>query len=298
MNIKMLVFPALSLFFLITLSPYSKSSYIRDNELKIWFLSDIQPRSDKERKDFERTVRDINENITDIDFAVVAGDIVDTTTESSFEWYLETRNNSYIKEWYEIAGNHDLKPDEGLLYREKINNNLYYKVVKNNLLLLFMSDEKRSSASDISDNTFKWWKEIVTKNQDKIIFVITHAPLNGSGITFSSFNRRNIVDSKRFTRVLNKYAVDLWISGHLHIPHSITNNFTTKSNFNGTMFLNISSIRREMLGFKDSESYIITLTCGSNLAQIQSRNHTRGRFNKKQIYNYKLKKKYRCVQEQ
>lgn len=265
-----------------------------DKELKIWFLSDIQPRNQKERKDFENAVKEINKNVTDIDFAVVAGDIVDMTTEDSFDWYIDAKNKSYIKEWYEIAGNHDLKPDEGVLYKKKLNSQLNYTVTKNNLLMIFMSDEKRSSASDISNETFNWWKKLVINNQDKIIFVITHAPLKGSGITFSSFNRRNIIDSNRFTKMLKSNGVDLWLSGHLHIPHSIVSNFTSNKKFKNTKFLNISSIRRELMGFKDSESFIISLNCGSSLVEIKSRNHTRSSYNKKQVYNYKLNKKYLC----
>jgi len=88
------------------------SAISSDNELKMWMLSDIQPRKKSERKDFERAIKDINKNVKDIDFAVVAGDIVDRTTDSRFDWYIDTRNKSYIKKWYEIAGNHDLKPEQ------------------------------------------------------------------------------------------------------------------------------------------------------------------------------------------
>lgn len=265
-----------------------------DKQLKIWMLSDIQPRKKSERKDFERAVHDVNNHVNDIDFAIVAGDIVDRTTEESFNWYIDTKNKSYINKWYEIAGNHDLKPDEGLLFKQKLNDKLNYSVFTNNLIIIFMSDEKKSSASNISDDTFEWWKDLVIKNQDKLIIVVTHAPLKGSGITFSSLNRRNITDSNRFLNVLNNYGVDLWISGHLHIPHSINNNLTNKPELSNTKFLNISSIRTELLGFKDSESFILSLYCGSNIIEIKSRNHTKGKYNRDQVYSYRLTKNYLC----
>lgn len=294
MKFKYLLF-LLSIFSIgIVFPPTEINATNPDNELKMWMLSDIQPRKKSERKDFERAIKDINKNVKDIDFAIVAGDIVDRTTNSSFDWYIDTRNKSYIKKWYEIAGNHDLKPDEGLLFKEKLNENLNYSIIRNNLLIILMSDEKRSSATDISDDTFEWWKELVVQNQDKIIIVVTHAPLNGSGITFSSFERRHIIDSKRFRKVLNKYGVDLWISGHLHIPHSIKNNLTNRPEYNNTVFLNISSVRTELLGFKDSESFIISLKCGSNILDIKSRNHTKAKYNSNQIYNYRLGKNYLC----
>nr|NIP38937.1 metallophosphoesterase [Candidatus Dadabacteria bacterium]NIX15565.1 hypothetical protein [Candidatus Dadabacteria bacterium]NIY22305.1 hypothetical protein [Candidatus Dadabacteria bacterium] len=131
MKTKSLVILASFFSLLLICSKVSLGAVNPDKELKIWFLSDIQPRNENERKDFEKAVKDINKNINDIDLAVVAGDIVNTTTEQSFDWYIDTRNKSYIKNWYEIAGNHDLKPDEGVLYKEKLNKELYYTASEN-----------------------------------------------------------------------------------------------------------------------------------------------------------------------
>lgn len=295
----MKLIPTIILILLIGIFISSIDDFISASEsdhkgLKIWLLSDIQPRDVSEREDFEKAVKDTNDNIGGIDFVIAAGDLVDTTTEEAFDWYIDTKKKSYVKQWYEIAGNHDLKPDEGRLYKEKLNSRFNYSVRKNNILFLFMSDEKRSSATDISDSTFAWWKEHVVNNQDKIIITVSHAPLEGSGIPFSSFNRRKIIHSERFTEVLKDYRVDLWISGHLHIPHSIMNNKTKKRKYNGTTFLNISSIRKELAGFKDSESFIFDIECGSGLLKINSRNHTEGKYNNKPSYKLRLKHPYKC----
>jgi len=262
--------------------------------LKIWALSDIQPRNKSDRHEFENAIEDINENIKDIDIAIVAGDIVNRTELETFQWYIESKNKSYISNWYEIAGNHDLKTDLGNLYKEYLNNKFHYGIEINNVVFLFMSNEERGKSTEISDNTFDWWKEEVQNSQEKIIFVITHAPLKGSGIPFSSLKGRNIVDSWRFVDVLKKDFVAVWLSGHLHIPHSIRNNIYKNSELNGTIFLNISSIRPELLGFKDSESFIITLECGSNMILFQSRNHKKHEFNNGLEYIYQLSKPYEC----
>jgi 3',5'-cyclic AMP phosphodiesterase CpdA len=262
--------------------------------LKIWVLSDIQPKNPNQRKEFEKAVRDINENVPDIDFSIVAGDIVNGSEEKDFDWYLSTRARSYIKEWYEIAGNHDLKLDRSKGYREKIRKDFYYSIVKGNILFIFMSNEFRGKPTKISDETFKWWKNLVINNQDKIIVVVTHAPLEGSGIPFSSMRDRQIIGSKRFTEVLKNLKVDLWLSGHLHLPHSLTNNTVKKEKYNGTVFMNVSSIRTEILGLKQSESRIIAFTCGSDRLLIRSRNHTRGDFNESLDAEFKLSKKYKC----
>lgn len=262
--------------------------------LSIWVLSDIQPMSLKQRKEFEQAIKDINKNVPGMNFAIVAGDIVDDADEEDFDWYIATKPSSYITEWYEIAGNHDLKLDMGEGYKRKIREDFYYSFTKGNILFLMMSDEVRSKATEISDETFEWWKNMVISNQDKIIVVVTHAPLEGSGITFSTFSDRQIKDSRRFAEVLKKYKVDMWFSGHLHIPHSLAGNIEREDMYNGTIFVNVSSIRSELLGLKKSESRIVTFVCGSDKVYITTRNHSRREFEHRLGAVFELSKKYRC----
>ena len=262
--------------------------------LKIWLLSDIQPKKQEQRKQFEKAINDINKNVSDIDFAILAGDIVQQANEEDFDWYLLTKPSSYIKEWYEIAGNHDVKWDNGELYKKKINEKFNYSISKGNILFIFMSDELTSSETDISDETFNWWKNIVINNQDKIIVTITHAPLEGSGIPFSSFRRRQIKDSKRFADVLAKYRVDIWLSGHVHIPQWFPNVVGKSEKYNGTLFINVAGIRPEALGLKQSESRIMTFECGSDKVLLKSRNHTEREFNKELETVFEVSKEFKC----
>jgi predicted MPP superfamily phosphohydrolase len=262
--------------------------------LKIWTLSDIQPKNQGQKQQFPKAIDDINKNIPDIDFAIVAGDIVDRASETDFDWYLSTKNLSYIKEWYEIAGNHDVKWDNGVLYKKKIDNNFNYSIIKGNILFILMSDELTSSETDISDETFNWWKDLIINNQDKIIVTVTHAPLEGSPILFSSFRRRQIKDSKRFTDVLKKYKVDIWLSGHVHVPQWFPNDIGRIEKYNETMFINVAGIRTEALGLKQSESRILTFICGSNIVLLQSRNHTEKRYNKDLEAAFKVSKEFEC----
>jgi hypothetical protein len=157
-----------------------------------------------------------------------------------------------------------------------------------------MSDETKSSATDISDETFNWWRGLVANNQDKIIITVTHAPLEGSGIPFSTFSRRQIKDSKRFTDVLKKYRVDIWLSAHIHIPQWFPNDINRIEKYNGIIFINVAGIRTEALGFKQSESRVITFICGSNKILVRSRNHTEGEWNKDLDAVFKLSKEYKC----
>src|SRR3972149_4458911 len=265
-----------------------------EGTLKIWLLSDIQPKNQGHKKQFQKAINDINKNVSDIDFAIVVGDIVQQANEEDFDWYLSTKPSSYIKEWYEIAGNHDVKWDNGVLYKKKINEKFNYSFVKGNIIFIFMSDELTSSETDISDETFNWWKDLVINNQDKIIVTVTHAPLEGSEIPFSSFRRRQIKDSKRFTEVLEKYRVDIWLSGHVHVPQWFPYVVGREERYNGTMFINVAGIRPEALGLKQSESRIMIFVCGSSKVLLKSRNHTEREFNKELETVFRLSRQYKC----
>ncbi len=267
------------------------------NTLTLWALADIQPTNRGHEEAFEIAITDINDNVPNVDLAIVAGDIVNQSDEETFDWYVRTRDNSYIQEWYEIIGNHDLKTDMGQLFREKLREETNYSVLKGNILFIFMSDSQRGKATEISKEIFNWWKDLVVNNRDKIIVVTTHAPLEDSGIPFSSFRDRQVIDSERFTQVLKKYRVDLWLSGHLHLPHGMMNNIVEKDKYEGTIFVHISSIRPEIMGLKESESRLLTFACGSDKVLIRVRNHKDGRFLPNQDRVFALSKKYECKDE-
>ncbi len=277
---------------------YTEANWFNsENTLTVWALADIQPTNRGHEEAFEFAITEMNDNVPNIDLAIVAGDIVNETTEETFDWYLQTRNTSYIEEWYEIIGNHDLKTDMGKLFREKLREEVNYSILKGNILFIFMSDSERGKPTEISDETFTWWKNLVINNQDKIIVVTTHAPLEDSGIPFSSFRDRQVINSERFTNVLKEYQVDLWLSGHLHLPHSIMNNIVEKDKFEGTIFVHISSIRPELIGIKESESRVLTFACGSDQVLIRSRNHEDGVFVPNHDRVFQLSKKYICNSE-
>jgi len=265
--------------------------------LTVWALADIQPTTRGHEEAFEIAITDINDNVPNVDLAIVAGDIVNQTDEETFDWYVQTRDGSYISEWYEIIGNHDLKTDMGKLFREKLREEVNYSVLKGNILFIFMSDSERGKPTEISDEVFNWWKELVVNNQDKIIVVTTHAALQDSGIPFSSFRDRQIIDSERFTQVLKEYRVDLWLSGHLHLPHAMMNNIVEQDKLGGTIFVHISSIRPEIMGLKESESRVLTFVCGSDKALIRARNHKDKIFVPNQDRVYTLSKEYECQDE-
>jgi 3',5'-cyclic AMP phosphodiesterase CpdA len=270
--------------------------YVPDQTLTVWALSDTHIKDEAHIKPFRNAVRDMNDNVPDVDMAINAGDVVHFPTEESYDLYIKTRDGSYITEWHEIIGNHDYKTDKGNIFREKLRGggDVNYTVEKGNILFIFMSNEDRGKPTVISDETFEWWKDLVVKNQDKIIVVTTHAPLDGSGITFSGLKPRQIVDSKRFREVLKQYKVDVWLSGHLHIPQELFGTIVKQKKLNGTVFIEISSIRPDLGGIKEPESRVLTFACGSDKMLVRSRNHERRFYTPGLDKVFTLSKAYEC----
>ena len=263
-----------------------------DGVIKVWALSDIQPRNRREKTHFLQAVDEVNRNVTDIDLAVVAGDLVKRPSRERYEWYLSVRGRSYVERWYEVAGNHDLKSDGGALFRELVQPRMHYSFAVEDLLFIMISDEEPGAPTDISEETFEWWRRLVEENQDKIIVVVTHAPLEGSRIPLSHVGRRQIKGSERFRRVLERYRVDLWLNGHNHVPHWFPYDVNRVDELGGTVFVNVSAIRKEFM--KHSESRILEFRCGSDQVVIRSRDHTEERFNEHLEKRYKLSKPLRC----
>ena len=270
--------------------------FVPEETLTVWALSDTHIKDEAHMKPFENAIEDVNDNVPDADMAINAGDVVNFPTVESYDLYIKTREGSYIKEWYEIIGNHDYKTDKGKIFREKLRGggDGHYTVEKGNILFIFMSNEDRGKATVITDETFEWWKDLVINNQDKIIVVTAHAPLQGSGIMFSAIKERQITDSKRFREVLKKYKVDLWLSGHLHIPQSLPDTLVRQDDLNGTVFIEISSIRPDLLGIKEPESRVLTFACSSDKLLVRSRNHQRYFYTPGLDEVITLSKPYKC----
>lgn len=246
-----------------------------NNKYVIWAHSDIQPQNKSEREHYETAIQDIKSNIDNINLVILAGDIVQRRKSTSdYRWFLSQRNKLNIPYWYEIVGNHDARNFAN--YFKYIKKPLYYHVTIGNLIILFMSDEINNSPTVISDHTFNWWKKLVINNQDKIIITVTHAFLEQSELMGYRFYRSNILKSERFAKVLKKYYVDLWLAGHTSAPSSLGYNKSQIKELNNTLFLNISSIRREY-GL-NVESRFLLFENNSDQLIIKMRDHDNKEF--------------------
>ncbi|MCU0821392.1 MAG: metallophosphoesterase [Spirochaetes bacterium] len=260
-----------------------------DKYFKIWALSDIQPREKAECDYFETAVSDINKNVPDVDIAIVGGDIIHwSKSKKYYECYINTRQKSYIKYWYEIAGNHDHKDYDN--YQKYIDKPLFYSVTAGNIIILLLSDINKVADTEIPDRAFLWWKEKVIENQDRIIITVTHGLLKQSGLFGTIEPTRNIRHSEQFTEVLRKYRVDIWLCGHAHIPHWIDSRINIKKRLGGTLFINVSAIRGNF--FKNPESDILIFKKGSDIVQVKSRDHEDAEFDGWLGIDFRLSRKF------
>lgn len=242
----------------------------------VWMLSDIHPKTTGDRQTFEAAVADMNENVGSVNMAVIAGDVLKSRSSvSGFNWLMQTRNRANISDWFQIAGNHDVR--SGKIFNDYFPLPPYYAVKLGNLLFLCLSDTSVSSRTDISDAAFIWWEQMVISNKDKIIITVTHAQLEGSGLLGSILKSRIIAQSYRFEDVLKQEGIVLWASGHAHLPQRLSGSVNMSKKLGGTCFLNVSSISDE--SFLDSESRVLYFKDGSDVVWIRSRNHSEKEFN-------------------
>ena len=242
------------------------------NDLVIWAHSDIQPRNETQKEQYEKAFADIRKNVPSVNTAIVAGDLVwrDNLPQDYYGWMLKLRKDSGIPYWYEISGNHDLNDRNA--YIQFTSWPMHYAVTYGNTVFIFMSDEVRSAVTDISPEAFQWWRDLVTRIQDHNIIVITHAALKQSKILGTVNSTMTIDNSDRFYRVLREYNVDIWLSAHTHLPNILRGKWHRGSHVR-TLFVDISGINETF--FSPVESWILHLRNGMNEVVMYPRNHTR-----------------------
>lgn len=256
-------------------SPESRPTLGQGRTFVIWMLSDIQPPTQADRRFFEQAIADVNAHVAQVDMGVIAGDLMKShSQDEDFSWFLDTRNRSKVGHWYEIAGNHDVRSEP--LFHRYFPRPSYYGVDFGNILLLLLSDELPSSKTEISEEAFAWWRDMVRRNQDRIIITVSHGQLKNSGLLGSSFASRRIEGSKRFEKVLQEARVAVWASGHTHLPQGLPGTVTIQEDLGGTCFVNVSAIDTGPV--MSSQSRFFFFQEGSDKLLIRSRNHSLGQF--------------------
>jgi len=289
MKKRFLFFIALSTTLLLSCSTAGQS-LSTEGDFIIWSHSDIQPKDNKTLRDFKIAVDDMSQ-LERIDISITAGDIVEKSrSEHLYREYLELRKKVNCLNWFEIAGNHEWRDIE--TYTRLVNPKLHYSVTAGNILLLFISNSAPGRMTEIPDNVFQWWEQNVIENQDKIIITVTHGSLKNSGLLQSraKIERQFIKNSERFESVLKKYKVDIWISGHSHIPGYLPFTDYKNEDLGGTIFIDNGAIREDL--FSNIESRVIIFKKDSDIVTIKHRDHKEKKYITSFEKEYRLSKKF------
>jgi len=147
------------------------------------------------------------------DLLVCAGDI------SIFEHgigIILRKLNRLGKKIIMVHGNHE--DDSTFLKYSKIFKNIIFihknYHIENNLLFLGFGGGGFSMTDKEFEKIAKSrFKKIIKENKDKKIILITHAPPYGTKLDRLG---KNHVGNKSFRQFIEKYSIDLAVSGHLH----------------------------------------------------------------------------------
>jgi 3',5'-cyclic AMP phosphodiesterase CpdA len=207
-------------------------------------------------------------NLSPINYALVLGDIAHNGLLEEFQKYRSIREQSRIPEWHELAGNHEYFNEDIASYYSTVCPYTSYMVSDGNVVWFLLSDEISGPEGNITDKTFVWFIDQLSKNQDKILIVCTHQCVYGT-IRDSTEDVRYIYPKEMIAEILNRFRIDLWLCGHQHYyPYSSEDMY-----FDGkTTFINISSLNHSY-GTQMSQSVLIDLNQGAQQITARRRSH-------------------------
>jgi Icc-related predicted phosphoesterase len=205
---------------------------VKPTKQKWVITADSQPKDDGQLAKW-KSVRDhIRDNQSDAELMIFAGDIVNhgdgyqevAPYPYTYNQMLDDLRDLSIprSKIFAITGNHDIDYNEttsqyGRSWRSYLTafERQYYYTIQGNILTIYMGAMARNTAGNIPDYVVDWWKELVRKNQDKVIVTVTHQPLQHT-VTGSDTVGGSQLESSRFLSVLGTpgYRVDAWYSGH------------------------------------------------------------------------------------
>lgn len=224
----------------------------------------------------KRGLAELKENKVPIDFACALGDIAHRATEDAFTTFVKLRDNSGIKTWFELAGNHEYSKTDGVKYYEQhVRSVKPHSYTDGNIAWFFISDEKAGVPGNISDETYAWLKKGVADNQDKIVIVCSHQLVDGT-VRQSESKMRHIHPKEKIAELLAAHRVDLWMCGHEHHKPYSQQEIARKD---GTTFINVASMSHAY-GSEESQSFLLEFAEGSKKIVARRRVHDKQVFDK------------------
>ncbi len=157
---------------------------------------------------FNSMLEAILSNITDYEFVIHCGDMTPSGLPNEFD-ALEAAFDVSPIPIYTTPGNHDVKSDDGIEYRNRFAP-MSYSFAYSGITFAIVD----SSDLNISEEEIQWMKEIFKDAERKI--VVTHAP---SYDPFTDNHTLDLDSCERFQEFVLEEDVDTVFTGHVHAFH-------------------------------------------------------------------------------
>lgn len=175
--------------------------------------------------DFTDAVAYIN-NMKDVDFAVVCGDITDAGLSTEFEWYHKISKKLKVP-YFTIIGNHDYRSNGGRIFRKMFGSTNFYFDYAGYRFVCF-DDVVWENDNALPD--FNWLKEALSSGGSQIsqpTILFAHIPHTSDQLVGEK--------GAQILQIISDSPVIMSIYGHDHTYHyEVTNNmeFLTLSSMN------------------------------------------------------------------
>lgn len=217
-----------------------------DTLIKFVALSDVQltfRNQDNSRrlfkdseKLFDDAINQINQ-LKDISFIIVTGDMVDSASESDMIKFIQQADKLKFP-WYPVLGNHDVAVGKGLvkkrliqLFNEKSkgmkNGKTYYSFSPNSQVLVIVldgtTDQQVTCHGNFDKTQLNWLKQQLDSNKNKLVIIASHyailPPVKSATHYILEPSRTQLYN------LINQYSnVALVLSGHYHYSLITKNN--------------------------------------------------------------------------
>jgi len=200
------------------------SAYNGSSELKIWLFSDPHI-GVLTHENVEADIADIDDNVGDVDYVLVLGDITNTGTTTQYDDYLTAKATSDVSSnnWYEITGNHDFDTNDTNFKTKLGYDTFYYSFDIDNMHFIMCGDLGNDSdmAGGEWDAAYLSWLETdLAANTDKNIIVCSHEPplasTIGSTPEVAPWNEYLTEYIDEYWTLICQTPNIMWFHGHNH----------------------------------------------------------------------------------
>lgn len=239
---------------------------------KVWVLSDLHCGLVEGGKDgaewFADACKDMRQEHADIAYAMTLGDISHGGSELQLGNYLQTRDASGIKTWYEVAGNHEYHGGKMGLYTKLIRSTDPYSVVDGNLVWIFLSDERAGVPGELTPGSCDWLESELAKHKGKNIIVCSHQGVKDTTVSTDKADRF-IHPADRIATIIAASDIALWLSGHVHHSPYTAMHIVR---IGATTYINVASMSH---AYKtgSSQSYLLEFEPGAKEIVARRRTH-------------------------